>query len=371
MKVLVCIPCLSTGGTEIQTLSLVEALVAADHEVVVACYFEYADPMVERYQNAGATVELLSPEGTRSAGIKNTIKHLLKGLRTVVKKYHPDVAHVQYMAPGALPVVILKILGVRKIVATSHTPGDIYTTNGLRIIRFLTNHVLTAFQCITELAELSYFGDSKLFNGTLSRHFTIYNNIPSHISISDYRRLEKSDDEDICIGVVSRLEPIKGMDLVIPAFAKAFRYNSRLKLLVVGDGTLRELMVRQVNGAGIKENVEFVGRQPQFKLQDYYDQIDILLMPSRSEGFGLTAIEGMARGCVPIVSKVGGLPEVVTSDCGMLHAPENTNDLASKIVDISSDTLLLCKMSAASIEKSRVYSTKRYNQAIKQLYKVI
>lgn len=42
MRVLVGIPCLLTGGTEIQTLSLVEALIAAGHEVTVACYFEHA-----------------------------------------------------------------------------------------------------------------------------------------------------------------------------------------------------------------------------------------------------------------------------------------------------------------------------------------
>lgn len=74
MKVLICIPCLLTGGTEIQTLSLVDALVASGHNVVVACYFEYADQMVERYCNAGAVVELLSQDGIRSVGVKNTVK---------------------------------------------------------------------------------------------------------------------------------------------------------------------------------------------------------------------------------------------------------------------------------------------------------
>lgn len=53
MTVLVCIPCLLTGGTEIQTLSLVEALVAAGHRPVVACYFEHSGAMVERYRRAG------------------------------------------------------------------------------------------------------------------------------------------------------------------------------------------------------------------------------------------------------------------------------------------------------------------------------
>ncbi|MCM1310991.1 MAG: glycosyltransferase family 4 protein, partial [Bacteroides sp.] len=122
MRVLVCIPCLMTGGTEIQTLSLVEALVGDGHTVGVACYFEHAPEMADRYRRVGAEVILLSPEGVRPVGIRATIAHLWRGLRGAVKGFRPDAAHVQYMAPGALPVIILKALGVKKIIATTHTP---------------------------------------------------------------------------------------------------------------------------------------------------------------------------------------------------------------------------------------------------------
>lgn len=371
MKVLVGIPCLMTGGTEIQTLSLVKALVEAGHEVNVVCYFEHTQLMVDRYREAGAMVTLLLPQGIRPARLGATVALLWHGFKKVVKSFRPDVAHVQYMAPGALPILILRFLGVNKIVATTHTQGDIYSVNGLRIIRFLTNHVLTAFQCITELAERSYFGNSKLFDGRLSRHFTIYNNIPSHVSILDGQRKEKSHSNEITVGVVSRLEPIKGMDLVVPAFAKAAAKSDNLKLLIVGDGSQRELMGHQSREAGISDKVEFAGRQPQSELQNYYDRIDILLMPSRSEGFGLTAIEGMARGCVPVVSRVGGLPEVVTADCGLLHNPDDIDDLAKKILSITSDSSHLNHLSSASISRASIFSTSRYNQSIRQLYEKI
>lgn len=373
MKILVCIPCLMTGGTEIQTLSLVEALLKVGHKVNVVCYFEHTQLMVDRYRDAGAMVTLLSAQGDRPVGLKATTILLWRGLKTVIKSFRPDVSHVQYMAPGALSVLVLKALGVKRIVATAHTPGDIYSPIGRLIIRILTNHLLTAFQCITELAERSYFGSSHMFDpkGTLQRHFTIYNNIPSHISILDGSRRKKSASGSVVLGVVSRLEPIKGMDLVIPAFAKAAAKSDKLKLLIVGDGSQRELMEHQAREAGISDNVEFVGRQPQSALQNYYDRIDILLMPSRSEGFGLTAIEGMARGCVPIVSRVGGLPEVVTSDCGLLHNPDDIDDLAGKILAITSDISLLNLLSSASISRASLFSTSRYNQSISQFYEKI
>ncbi len=371
MTVLVCIPCLLTGGTEVQTLSLVEALVAAGHRPVVACYFEYADAMVARYRKAGAEICLMSPDGSRPKGIKATAAHLWKGLRRIVREKRPDAAHVQYMAPGALPILILKTLGTKRIIATAHTAADIYSPNGLRIIKLLSRTCLTAFQCITEGAERSFFGTSQIFDGTKRRHFTIYNNLPAHISIRTAPRNPVIADSAITVGVVSRLERIKGMDLVIPAFAKAATANSRLRLLIVGDGSLRHLMERQAAEAGIDGIVEFAGRKSQAELQDYYDRVDTLLLPSRSEGFGLTAIEGMARGCVPVVAEVGGLPEVVTTDCGLLHHPGDTADLAAKIVSLASEPEHLTSLSSAAIRRAETFSTANYRRAIASLYQSI
>lgn len=200
MKVLVCIPCLITGGTEIQTLSLVSALVSAGHEVTVVCYFEHSPVMVERYKEigreSGANVEVrcLSPDGSRPAGIRATVSHLWRGFKDIVRDVQPDVAHVQYMAPGAIPILILKALGVKKIVATAHTPGDIYSKNGLRVIQFLNNHILSGFQCITERAEKSFFGSVEQMSGDGEKakkhgnHFTIYNCLPDYISIRETPR---------------------------------------------------------------------------------------------------------------------------------------------------------------------------------------
>lgn len=369
MTVLVCIPSLLTGGTEIQTLSLVEALVAADYEVVVVCYFEYADQMVGRYRNAGATVELLNRDGTRQIGVKNTFINLWKGLRRVVKQYKPDVAHVQYMAPGALPILVLRALGMMKIIATAHTSADIYPS--LKQIHWLNKHILTAFQCITLKAEASFFGNASLFSNDTklkkhSNHFTIYNNLPSYIELADTPRKGTAKT----IGVVSRLERIKGMDMVVPAFAEIYKHYPSMRLLIVGDGSQRDFMEKQVQNAGLPvESVQFVGRQGQDKLQSFYDQIDILLMPSRSEGFGLTAIEGMARGCVPVVSNTGGLPEVVEDGVsGLLHTSESVEDMISKIASVICNPKLFEQLSFGAYNRAHVFSKELYNAQIAELY---
>lgn len=376
MKVLVCIPCLLTGGTEIQTLSLVQALVEAGHGVTVACYFEHTPQMTARYRETGADVRLMSCDGIRPAGISNTMLHLWHGFRRIIAEVRPDAAHVQYMAPGAIPVVMLRMLGIRKIIATAHTAGDIYSSKGLKLLRLLNNRVITAFQCITERAEKSFFGSSGLFddNAKLDKHgnhFTIYNNLPSYISLRDKPR-QFNDHETLTIGVVSRLEPIKGMDLVVPAFAEIHKDFPKTSLLVVGDGSLRESMEAKTISSGLSDSVSFAGRQPQDRLQEFYDKIDILLMPSRSEGFGLTAVEGMARGCILVAADTGGLPEVVRNGKeGYLHRPEDVKDLSDKIKYLIKDRDRMTTLSKAALQRALDFSSENYNAKIRALYELL
>ena len=372
MRVLICIPCLMIGGTEVQTLSLVKALMAAGHEVTTVCYFEHTTEIMERYQQTGSRVVYLSADGSRTVGIWATITFLFCGLRGVVKEMKPDIAHVQYMAPGVIPIILLRLLGVRKIIATAHTAADIYPS--LRLLRFIQRHLLTVFTCITERAERSFFGTSQLYSPTtiLARrgnHFTIYNNLPDYIQIST---TPKQFRQPMTIGVVSRLERIKGMDLVVPAFHLVHKKHTNTRLLVVGEGSLHTQMEVQIQELGLPNVAEFVGRQPQELLQSYYDKIDILLMPSRSEGFGLTAIEGMARGCVVVAADVGGLPEVIIDgETGLLHRPEQLDDIANKLLSLVESSELVRIMSYKANARVCTYSTERYNELIDSLYSKI
>lgn len=420
MKTFICIPCLLTGGTEIQTLNTVHALVQGGHEVMVACYFEHTPYMVERYRKAGAKVQLFSPEGTRVGGYR-AIPYLYKHLRRTIKSVRPDVTHVQYMAPGAMVILLLWLMGVKNIIATAHTAADIY--KDLRLIHFLQRHCLRAFTCITERAERSFFGTSQLYTTETvlgkRNHFTIYNALPMATALqstvygqqttdfSNQRDNTEFRHDDACfacvghpdgstvdtiidgtsamsaapslwgraggeapiLGVVSRLEPIKGMDLVVPAFAEVLKRFPAVRLLVVGDGSLRATMEQQAAELGCADRITWVGRQPQEELNKWYGQMDIVLMPSRSEGFGLTAIEAMANGCVMVASNVGGLPEVVRDGvCGLLHRTEDVQDMAYKVCALLDDAALYDRLRAQSLIEVEKYSFERYAESIRDLY---
>ena len=374
MKALICIPCLLTGGTEIQTLNTVCALVQGGHDVTVACYFEHTPYMVERYENAGAKVILFSPEGNRIGGYRG-ILFLYKHLRRTIKAVRPDVTHVQYMTPGATVILLLWLMGVRNIIATAHTAADIY--KDLRLIHFLQRHCLRAFTCITERAERSFFGTSQLYTPETvlkkRNHFTIYNALPVSWS-SNTNNIEKVPitPKPTTLGVVSRLEKIKGMDLVVPAFAEVLKEHPSAKLIIVGDGSLRTTMEEQATELSCADNITWAGRQPQEGLPYWYSKMDIVLMPSRSEGFGLTAIEAMAQGCVVVASEVGGLPEVVRhNECGMLHRTEDIDDMAEKTDTLISDNALYSRLQAQALREVEKYSFERYAMIFNDLYKRI
>lgn len=370
MKILVTIPCLLTGGTEIQTLNLVRALIQGGHQVTTACYFEHTENMVKLYEDAGSKVVLFSKEGVRLGGVKG-ILFLLKNLWKIKLSFKPDVVHVQYMAPGAIPIILLKLMGQKSIVATAHTNADVYGAKAMTLLKFLQSHVLRTFTCITLRAEKNFFGSCSLFDSSIRRipahaHYTIYNALPGYIQITDKKRENK---DIVTIGVVSRLEHIKGMDLVVPAFAKVYDKHKNVRLLVVGDGSLLKQMEEDANRLHLKNIIKFVGRQEQAALQSYYDKIDVLLMPSRSEGFGLTAIEGMARGCVLVASNTGGLPEVVKEGyVGLLHQPESVDDLANKICSLIENQKLLEQMRTHLQDYVQQFTFERYADLFNDLY---
>ena len=429
MKVLICIPCLLTGGTEIQTLNTVRALVQGGHEVTVACYFEHTPYMIGQFEEAGAKVILFSPDGNRLGGWR-IVPFLYKNLRSVIKAVRPDMVHVQYMTPGALVILLLWLMGVKNIITTVHTAADIY--KDLRLIHFIQRHCVRAWICITERAEHSFFGSSQLYSKDMvlgkRNHFTIYNSLPvqlggscnenedenfqsssltnskqefSHTDFTDSKLLmpllasgvstngqepttESSQSQSsssfssssqekpsapFVLGLVSRLEHIKGMDLVVPAFAEVRKRFPDVQLLVVGDGSLRAAMEQQAMALGCDDAVTWVGRQPQEELSQYYSRMDIVLMPSRSEGFGLTAIEAMAHGCVVVASDIGGLPEVVRDGvCGLLHRSEDVKDMAEKICSLIASSELYRSLQKNALQHVQKFSFQRYAELIHNLY---
>ncbi len=106
---------------------------------------------------------------------------------------------------------------------------------------------------------------------------------------------------------VGRFDPQKGLDILLKAMAECKRKD--LHLTVIGDNVIGGTHIEKKD----TENVTFLGWIPHDKLGSYYNACDAVIMPSRWEAFGLTAVEAMKYGKAVIASNKGALPELVQS----------------------------------------------------------
>ncbi|MDP4200326.1 MAG: glycosyltransferase [Bacteroidota bacterium] len=144
-------------------------------------------------------------------------------------------------------------------------------------------------------------------------------------------------DSDLVIGYVGRLIEMKGVDLLIEAFANLKQEipDRAMKLLLVGSGEAEQAILRLVAVRGIAADFRHVPSVAHGEVPDYMHALDILVLPSRrkamwAEQFGRVLVEAMAAGKIVIGSSSGAIPEVI-DDAGFVFQENNAEDLAAKI----------------------------------------
>jgi len=338
-NVLIVIPVLLIGGTERQTLTLVKALIEGGYGVTVCCYYEYESMMTSQMKETGAEVILMGMQ--RSYGLV----HLYKGLRAILKDLLPDIVHVQYIAPGLIPVLAAKLAGIRTIFATVHQPGRVYGWKEKTLLR-IAARICTAFFCNSKAVEESWFGDSEIFDPNKQyknrKHFTIYN----AVDIDYIEEITKKADRNKLkhelginhrpiVGVVGRLRWEKGQDILLYAMPEVIKAIPNVILLVVGDGPDRGNLRVKAKELGIESHIIWLGQIDYEKVVKFNTIMDVVVVPSRFEGFGLSAAEAMAVGCPVVCSQVDGLTEIIENGLmGYLFPVGDSKRLAIILIDV-------------------------------------
>lgn len=129
-------------------------------------------------------------------------------------------------------------------------------------------------------------------------------------------------NETIRLIQVGRFTEIKNQIATITAIAKLpEKWKNKVELWFVGDGELREYLQEQCQTLGVKDNIEFLGAKEPDEIVKMIDQCDFGVMSSKKEGFGLAAVEYMARG-VPVIAIENRAMREVVGDTGYLVAEE-------------------------------------------------
>jgi glycosyltransferase involved in cell wall biosynthesis len=134
------------------------------------------------------------------------------------------------------------------------------------------------------------------------------------------------------LAIIGRLHPVKGHRALLAMLPAILRGCPRALLLVIGDGPERTACEQLARSLGISAHVRFLGKRGD--VPHLLAAIDLVLMPSESEGLGLAAIEALAAARPVIAFAVGGLPEVVADGRnGRLVAPGDSEAFASAVVE--------------------------------------
>jgi glycosyltransferase involved in cell wall biosynthesis len=195
--------------------------------------------------------------------------------------------------------------------------------------------------------------------------------LPAQLPGSDVRAKARArwgfTKDEFVIGHIAAFTHEKGQDVALEAALLVAPRLPRARMLLAGDGPERTrpaLVELARRTSGIAQLPGFVD-----DLDQFYAALDLYIMPSRSEAWGLTALKAMACGLPVIASNVGGLPEVVErGQSGWLVPPESPQELAGAIVDAASDPARLCEFGRNARERASQFSIRRTVEKTEQFY---
>jgi D-inositol-3-phosphate glycosyltransferase len=186
-----------------------------------------------------------------------------------------------------------------------------------------------------------------------------------------------TSDGALCL-FVGRIQPLKRVDLAVRALGELVRAGTDVSLIIVGGpsghhgeataSALRDL-VRELN---LEHRVTFVPPKPHHLLSSYYRAADVVIVPSRSESFGLVALEAASCGAPVVASNVGGLSTLVVDRLsGVLIDEPDPSAYADAIRTILCDSALALRYSENAVAVASTYTWKKAATSFVEKYATV
>jgi glycosyltransferase involved in cell wall biosynthesis len=341
-----------SAGTEQQLLMLLDNLDRQKFAPYLICL---RNSRLLESQSFDFPVHILNIDKLLSAEFIQGIKKF-KALHKAEKF---DIVQAFFPDANIFGVIAARLAGVKVILAGRRNIGDTLTSmqlRALRLIRRYTTQYVANSRAAANMAEKLEGIDPKkievIYNGMYLDRFESISPEMRHACRQEW----KVGDEEILIGLVANLRPVKNVEALIDAAAKLIERHSNLKFVVVGEGELRESLQARIDGAGLAQRFNLAGR---------YDDIipclaafDIAVLCSKAEGFSNSLIEYMAAGLPVVASDVGGNSEAVKhGETGLVYSLSQPDGLAYSLTQLVDNRPLARNMG----EKAKKASFEFYN----------
>jgi len=336
----------TSGGTERQLMQMIRLLVDAGVEVRLCTLRgthwltdEIAGCPVEHF----AFLSLLRP-GSQA--------ELLR-LRAYMRDYRPHVLQTFFVEANILGPIVGRLAGVPVIVGgrrnLNYWMGPL-TSSLQRFANRYTTRLLANSEAVKEhVVRTEHIHPAQvdvIYNGLDVERFR-----PDPESRAAMRQKFGFTDDQILIGAVSVLRPIKGCEDFIDAAALVLRQQPSTRFVLVGDGPIRSELELRAKALG--DCFTFAGAQPD--VRPFLQMFDIGVLSSESEGFSNSILEYLAAGLPCVVTDVGGNREAV-GNAGVSIPVRDPNALAKALVGLVSDPALRQSLASAALARAPQFS---------------
>lgn len=329
------------GGTERMLLTLIRGMNKEKYDVFL-CALKPGGPLIKEAEKIGIK------------GICSKNPFEILGL---LKKYSPDILHTFLFHSNILGRVLGRILGI-PVIISSQRSVDKWRKPWHSFVDKWTSGLCNLIISNSEAGRRILIEREKI---SPKKIITIHNGIEidKFAKIADIQGIRNSfgfAKEDFVIGIIANLRKVKGHKYLFEAFRQVSGLQKavRVKLLVVGEGSLRTELELLAKNLQIGENVIFTGFRDD--IPEILKAIDVLILSSLWEGFPVSILEAMASSKAVIASNVGGVPEaVVDGVTGFLVLPENAEVLSRAIIRLVENRQLLIDMEKAGLDRVQQY----------------
>lgn len=280
------------GGIERTVEGIARTAAARGERSHRVCFLDGSGPIGDRLVDEGLATRLLLRRGSDLRGLVR-LARLLRRLRPHVLHFHTHAIGTHVAALAALPNAIR--------VYTEHSPRALRRDRKFALLYVFLRRTVARF-----CAPSAAMADVLVRRGVDPHRVVV---VPNGLPVAR-RGGTPAEGGTPTVGVVGRLERQKRVDLFLEVLAELRRRRVACCGIVVGDGSLRADLDRQRNELDLAAAVDFAGEQED--VVPWLDRLDVFLVTSELEPFGIAALEALARG-VPVVAMPcpGGLADLV------------------------------------------------------------
>jgi glycosyltransferase involved in cell wall biosynthesis len=371
-KARICHVTKATGvaGSEKHLLILLTGLDKAKYQVTLVLLVERDKPLDDyalQLEEGGVQV--------RRVLIRGDINPLLVWrLYQLLREGNYDLIHTHLIHADLYGTLAAKLAGVPIIISTKHNDNAFRRHPFYALLDRLASKFADKIIVISDHLKRFFVEIERLDPRKMTR---IYYGLDtgwvegggSHTArpISVQEELGIPPDTPLA-GIIARLNPQKGHTYLVTAFAKVVGSLPEARLLIVGDGNLRGDLERQTRELRITRQVTFTGWRDD--IPRIMAALNLLILPSLWEGFGLVLLEAMMIGKPIVASRVSAIPEIVVDGVtGLLVPPRDPEALAKAIIALLQDKERADVMGRAGQERvKRYFSVDRMVQQTETLY---